>query len=65
MGFSICLSTTLTILRFSNEMLHAGIAAIASISLAAGTIGGVGLLGAFLLFRFIPRFVDRGNRPFP
>ncbi|HXH32832.1 MAG TPA: hypothetical protein VNJ54_00310 [Plantibacter sp.] len=46
-------------------MLHAGIAAIASISLAAGTIGGVGLLGAFLLFRFIPRFVDRGNRPFP
>jgi len=42
-----------------------GITAAASISLAAGTIGGVGLIGAFLLFRFIPRFIDRGTRPFP
>ncbi|MGG7463568.1 MULTISPECIES: MFS transporter [unclassified Plantibacter] len=42
-----------------------GLTAVASISIAAGTIGGVGLIGAWLLFRYIPRFVDKGTRPFP
>ena len=42
-----------------------GLTAAASLSFAAGTIGVVGLLGAGLLFRWVPRFIDRGTRPFP
>ena len=44
-------------------MLLAAITAVASISLAAGTMGVLGLFGAGVLARYVPRFVPRPPRP--
>lgn len=44
-------------------LLVSGIAALSTLSLATGTIGVLGLLGAAAFVRWVPRFVPRPGRP--
>jgi MFS family permease len=46
-------------------LLLAGITATASIAIAAGAIGALGLLGAAVLARYMPQFVPRAGRVRP
>ncbi len=47
----------------SSPLLIAGITAVASLSLAAGVVGGVALAGVLVLIRYIPRYVPKPERP--
>ena len=52
-------------------LLVSGVTAVASISIAAGGLGVLGLVGVFMMWRFIPRYISvgpagrtvRGKRP--
>lgn len=44
-------------------LLIAGLTAVASLSIAAGAIGVLGLVGAGVLLRYIPRYIPRPSRP--
>ena len=55
--------------RFTNNLggaaaplLVAGITAVASVALAAGTVGVLGLVGAAVLARYVPRYVQGARR---
>jgi hypothetical protein len=39
--------------------------AVVSIAFASGVLGAVGLVGAVMLARYIPRYVPRHGRPAP
>jgi MFS family permease len=43
----------------SSPLLISGITAIASLSVAAGVIGGFALLGVLVFLRYVPRYVPR------
>ncbi len=44
-------------------LVIAGLTAVASLSIAAGAIGVLGLVGAGVLLRYIPRYIPRPPRP--
>ncbi len=44
-------------------LVIAGLTAVASIALAAGAMGGLEILGAVILARYLPRYVPRVPRP--
>lgn len=46
-----------------SPLVVSGLTAVASLSIAAGGIGLVGLLGALAFVRWVPRFVPRADRP--
>lgn len=46
----------------SSPLIIAGVTAIASLSMAAGVVGVLGLVGAGVLARFVPRYVPRPMR---
>lgn len=43
-------------------LVVAGLTAVASIAVAAGVMGGLGLIGAAILYRYVPRYVPRAGR---
>jgi len=43
----------------ASPLLVSGVAAVSSLSVATGVMGGVGLLGALAFLRWVPRFVPR------
>lgn len=45
-----------------SPLIIAGLTAIASIAVAAGAMGGLGLLGAAILARYVPRYVPRPRK---
>lgn len=45
-----------------SPLVIAALTAVASISVAAGVMGGVGLLGAAILARYIPRYIPKRDR---
>jgi len=45
----------------ASPLMIAGITAIASISLAAGVVGVLGLIGAGVMLRYIPRYIQKPN----
>jgi MFS family permease len=46
----------------TSPLMIAGITAIASISLAAGAVGVLGLIGAGLMLRYVPRYIQKPQR---
>ncbi|QYH36639.1 MFS transporter [Salinibacterium sp. M195] len=46
----------------TSPLMIAGITAVASISLAAGAVGVLGLIGAGLMLRYVPRYIPRPER---
>ena len=46
----------------ASPLLLAGITAVSSIAIAAGAMGVLGLIGAGVLLRFLPRYIPRPHR---
>jgi len=46
----------------TSPLMIAGITAIASLSIAAGAIGALGLIGAGVMLRYVPRYIQKPQR---
>ena len=46
----------------ASPLMIAGITAIASLSLAAGAVGALGLIGAGVMLRYVPRYIQKPHK---